>query len=314
MLKQLAIAITVLGLCTGAWAENIVTLKQDAYVKGKKVLLGEIATIEGPDASALAGIQITASAIPGSARRIDASLLRSRIANAGYKDASVALKGTPRVTATTLSMELSSEILSEELRNHLYDTMPWAVEDTQMDILIPRGRCVVSDGDFAIRWSVSPSYKYLGQTNIRGDIVVDGVNEKTVYAKVSIKAYAQVLVTQRSIARGERINAANVQLEKRELSKLQNGVYFDLDELNGAVAKSTLSENQIISPRKVMSPKIVKRNQVVSVETRIGSLIIQSNAQALSDASVGDVIACRNIKSKEEFMGIVRKDGVVMID
>lgn len=314
MFIRFTIVTAVLGLSICGWAEDIVTLKQEAYVSGKKVLLGDIALIEGPNAKELARIEITNSATPGSSRRIDASLLRSRIAHAGYSDASVALKGTHRVTATTLSMELTSEVLAEELRNYIYDNMPWAVEDTEIDIVVPRGRTVISDGDFTINWSVSPSYKYLGSSNFRGKIVVDGIVEKTFYIKANVKAYAEVLVTKNGIARGERLTAKNVRLEKRELSTIRSGVFFDLDELNGAIAKSSIYENQVISPRKVMAPKIVKRNQLVSVETRIGNLTIQSRAQALADAAVGEVLACRNVKSKEEFMGIVRKDGVVVID
>ena len=314
MFKRITIVIALLGLSAGAWAEDIVTLKQQAYVKGKTVLLGEIASVEGPNAPALARIEITSSAIPGGSRRIDGSLIRSRINLAGYEDATVSLKGTPRVTATTLSLELSQEVLAEELRNHIYDHMPWAVEDTEIEIVVPRGRTVISDGDFTINWRVSPSYKYLGQSNFRGEIMVDGKIEKTIYAKATVKAYAEVLVTASGVSRGERLTAKNVRLEKRELSTIRSGVFFDLKELNGAIAKSSIYENQVISPHKVMAPKIVKRNQLVTVETRIGVLVIQSRAQALGDAAVGEDLACRNVKSKEEFMGIVRKDGVVVID
>ena len=121
------------------------------------------------------------------------------------------------------------------------------------------------------------------------------------------------MVTNTGVSRGERLTVQNVSLEKRELSGIKSGVFFDLDELDGAIAKSSIYQGQVISPRKVMAPKIVKRNQLVNVETQTGTLVIRTRAQALGDASAGDVIACRNIKSKEEFVGIVRKDGVVVI-
>lgn len=314
MYKQLTILIILLGVGIGTWAEDTVTLKQDAYVKGKKVLLGEIALIEGPNAKHLASIEITNSAIPGSSRRIDASFLESRISNAGYLNKDVTLKGTPRVTATTLSLELTGDMLGEELRSHILDNMPWSMEDTEIDIDAPRGKTLISDGDYTINWRVSPSYKYLGSGTFRGEIMIDGEHEKTIYAKANVKAYAEVLVTNSGIARGEHLTAKNVHLEKRELSKIDTGVFFDLDELNGAIAKSSIYEGQVVSARKVMAPKIIKRNQLVTVETRIGALMIRTRAQSLGDASVGEVVACRNIKSKEEFMGIVRKDGVVVID
>ncbi len=313
MLKTITLTIATLGLSICASAEDIVTVKQEAYVQGKKVLLGEIAYIQGPNAKDLALIEVTSSAIPGSARRIDGALLQSRIVHAGYKTDDVNLKGAKRVTATTLSLELTPDILAEELRTHIFENMPWPIDDTEIDITPAATKTVISDGDYTINWRVSPTYKYLGQGTFRGEVVVDGKAEKTIYAKATIKAYAEVLVTHSSIARGERLSAANVSLEKRELSGIRSGVFFDLDELEGAIAKSSIYEGQVVSPRKVMAPKIIKRNKLVSVESRSGALVIRTQAQALGDAAVGDVVACRNIKSKEEFVGIVRKDGVIVL-
>jgi flagellar basal body P-ring formation protein FlgA len=313
MVKSLFIAVALLGTSVCAWAEDTVTLKQEAYVKGDKVLLGEIANIEGPNAKQLATIEVTNSAIPGSARRIDAALLRSRIDNAGYSDTDVELKGTPRVTATTMSLELTGDILAEELRGYIHETMPWPIEDTEIDIQSNVSKAVIPDGDYEINWRVTPSYKYLGLGTFRGEIMVNGEPAKTIYAKATIKTYAEVLVTNSGVSRGERLTVQNVSLEKRELSDIKSGVFFDLDELDGAIAKSSIYEGEIISPRKVMAPIIVKRNQMVNVESQNGSLIIRTRAQSLGDASAGDVIACRNVSSKEEFVGIVRKDGVVVI-
>lgn len=113
--------------------------------------------------------------------------------------------------------------------------------------------------------------------------------------------------------RGESLSAKNVFREKRDLSDIKTAVFFDTDELVGTVAKSTIRPGQIISPAKVMARKIVKRNQIVRVQTQLGSLIIMSQAQALDDGAVGDIVRCRNIKSKEEFSGVVAQDGTLTI-
>jgi flagella basal body P-ring formation protein FlgA len=63
-----------------------------------------------------------------------------------------------------------------------------------------------------------------------------------------------------------------------------------------------------------MPRKIVKRNQTVVVETRAGGLLVQARARAMTDGCEGDVVRCLNVDSKEEFIGTVRADGVVILD
>lgn len=322
-MKRLMVSIAMAALvAVPVWSDVLepldapgttVTMKSTAYVSGPVVTVADVAVIEGPDAETLGSLEIVDAAAPGASRRIDASLLKNRIQRAGYDGTHVSVTGLARTTATTMHLEITGEDLREDLTNFVHTSMPWDPDNTVIDIVPPGGTTVVSDGDVYVEWRTNPAYKYLGQGTFRGEISVDGRQEKTVYAKVNVQAYAEVLVSTRSIGRGEALNGANVSLEMRDLSKIRTESFFDVDEIAGSVAKSSIHAGQIISPRKVMQPKIVKRNQIVTVMTQVGALTIQSQAQALKDGAVGDVLACRNLKSKEEFMGILRKDGVVIV-
>ena len=62
------------------WARaDTITLKEAVYVKGPKVLLGDVAVVEGLDADYLRTIEIVPAAAPGSARRLNAALVRTRL-------------------------------------------------------------------------------------------------------------------------------------------------------------------------------------------------------------------------------------------
>ena len=58
--------------------------------------------------------------------------------------------------------------------------------------------------DYEINWRTSPSYKYLGHGTFRGEIEGNGETVKTIYAKATVKTYAEVLVTTMGVSRGER--------------------------------------------------------------------------------------------------------------
>lgn len=294
-------------------SETTISLKPEAYVSGPVVKVADIAVLSGPEAEALGSLDVVDAASPGSSRRIDASLLKSRLHRAGYEDDEYEVTGNARTTATTLHLEVNPEYLEENLRNYVMTSMPWDPNDAIVDVTPPASAALVRDGEVSVEWRVNPTYKYLGQATFRGEVLVDGQMEKTVYAKVNVQAYAEVLVSTRSIGRGDALNSANVSLEMRDLSTMRTEAFFGLDDVEGSVAKSSIQPGQIISPRKVMQPNIVKRNQIVTVMTQIGALTIQSQAQALKDGAAGDVLACRNLKSKDEFVGILRKDGVVIV-
>ena len=64
MTKWIVTALVILGLSGSALAEDTVTLKPTAYVKGETVLLGEIASIDGPNATQLAQIEVAGYVCP----------------------------------------------------------------------------------------------------------------------------------------------------------------------------------------------------------------------------------------------------------
>ena len=87
-----------------------------------------------------------------------------------------------------------------------------------------------------------------------------------------------------------------------------------MEDVVGYLAKSSLIEGQEVTSRKVMLPTLVKRNDIVVVETIVGAMTIQSRAKAQEDGVVGQVIRCANTGSKDEFSGRVRKDGTVVVE
>ena len=88
---------------------------------------------------------------------------------------------------------------------------------------------------------------------------------------------------------------------------------MNLDDIKGLVTRTTIFPGQIITKRKVMPRKIIKRNQIVIVTMNIDSLHLQTQGKAMSDGYAGDLITCRNLTSKDEFVGIVCPNGTVMV-
>ena len=311
------ILAVVLAATTGAafWAHaDTITLKEAVYVKGPKVLLGDVAVVEGVDADYLRTIEIVRAAAPGAARRVNAALVRTRLIEGGFDESEVEVRGPRNVVATTLHLKITRGMIAEGLREFIRQEMPWEPDATIVNVLPPPSDYIVSDGEVDFRWVPNPQYRYLGMGSFRGEILVDGQVEKTFYTKASISTYEQVAVATSSIRRGDPLSSANVRLENRELSALKGASFFSLDDVIGYVAKTTIMQGQVITPRKVAPPVLIRRNQLIPVVTTVGALTIRGQARALTQAAAGDVVKAMNLRSKEEFVGILRGDGVLVVN
>ncbi len=298
-----------------AWAMGeTVTLKEEVYVRGPKVLLGEVAIVEGDDAEFLKTIEIAPAALPGATRRLNAALVRSQLTKYGVDESELKFQGSRQVRATTMHLAITKGMIAEGLREYIRREMPWDPDATVVEVMSPASDFLVSDGDVDFRWIPNPQYRYLGTGAFRGEILVDGQVEKSFYAKVKIATYEEVAVAATAIRRGDLLSTANVRLENRELSALKGAAFFSLTDLKGSVAKSTIFQGQVITPRKVAAQILVKRNQIIAVETTIGALTIRARGRSLSQAAAGDLVRVVNLRSKEEFVGVLRADGVLVVD
>ncbi|MCP4644414.1 MAG: flagellar basal body P-ring formation protein FlgA [bacterium] len=336
MVRFLAVAASCLAICTGgsahadATAEMLavappaleiapipafdeVQLKSEAYVRGPKVYLGEVADIRGANAKALASVEVMGAPAPGDSKRLESALLEARLRHAGVESGSLRLNGPRSVVVKTLHIEVSPEMLSEDLRQFIESQIPWDPRQSLIDITpIPRGYDV-PEGDVMVSWWPNPTYRWIGAGAFRGEIRVDGEVKRTIHCKANIEAYVDVLVAVRDIPRGTPIALRDVELQKRAVSALRGRFITEPKEAVGLLARSTIFPGEVVTPRDIVLPRLIKRYQMVKVETRVGTLLVRGSARALKDGCAGDTIPCKNEKSDEQFYGTVRKDGTVIV-
>ena len=303
-------ALTAAFIAVAASADTIM-LKTEAYVKGPMVTLRDIAEITGDNAEQLGALEVSSAAAPGAAKRIDSQLLKMRLNGAGASN--IEMQGSNSVLATTLSLDISREVLTDDLRTFIQTQLPWTDAETTVDILDEPEPVAVPEGEVTVRWMPGPQYRWVGQGSFRGDIEVDGKVKRTVFAKANIEAYAEVLVCAQDIPRGKQIGVSDLRFEKRALSQQKGDSVQDIDEIAGMIARDSMLMGEAISRRSLIPKQLIKRNQLVNVEAKAGSLVVRSRAKALDNGGAGDVIRLMNPDSKAELQGRVRNDGSVEV-
>lgn len=310
----LSYLVLTLAICAQLGAQgDTVTLLDEVYVKGPKLLLSDIADIRGENVARLADIEVAPAAQPGALRRVNAAFVRSRMRAAGIDEEIVDVVGARQVTAKTMYLDVTRDMIADDLRRFIEREMPWDHDDTIIEIARPPQDYVVPDGVVEFRWRPNPQYGYLGTGSIRGELLVDGQVEKTFYTRATVQTYGEVVVAATDLRRGDVLSHRTLRLEKHDLTKLGRGAFFNIADLEGQLAKSSILEGQVVTNRRVMPPTLVERNQVVVVETRVGALTIQTRAKVQEDGIEGEMVRCINMNSKEEFMGRVGADGTVHV-
>lgn len=314
LMKNVLFAVAILtAVSVPAFAESQLVLRQEAYVEGPQILLGDIAEIDSDRYEELADIEISVAPLPGQSKQLQAGLVQSRIEHAGIPAEEFNLAGPRLVKTTTLHLEVSPETLEQDLREFIDVHMPWPAANATVDLVVPTFQVVVPMGDITIDWRPTPTYEYVGSGSFRGEIRVDGDLKKTVLCRANIEAYGEVVVAAAEIPRGQPVTSSNVTTQVAAISTLKTGAVTSVQSILGQVARSTIFPGQVITERQVLPPLLIKRGQVVLVEARMGSLVVRTRAKARSDGRLGEIINCENTESKTEFQGVVREDGVVEV-
>lgn len=123
----------------------------------------------------------------------------------------------------------------------------------------------------------------------------------------------EVPVLSRRIAAGELITAEAITHAPMPANRLRDTSILDEASLVGMSARRGLREGVPIAVHEIENPRIIKRGENVSLHYRSANLEIQTVAEALEDAALGDIISLRNQTSGHVVRATVKAAGVAEI-
>jgi len=124
-------------------------------------------------------------------------------------------------------------------------------------------------------------------------------NEPTwkVHIPVKVKAYTQVLIATRPIAKNSIIDRADLQFIRQDVSRYSAGVFTKTEHLVGMVAKRSIRHDAVITPRMVKPKRLVNRGDIISIIAEANGLTIRTTGKALMDGHQGQIIQVKNNRS-----------------
>jgi flagellar basal body P-ring formation protein FlgA len=140
-----------------------------------------------------------------------------------------------------------------------------------------------------------------------------GVTSWTVYVPVSIETQAHVLVLRRAAARGDRLTAADVEVQTRVIQGTGDSYLTDVAELAGHTLKRPLGAGAALTADVLTADLVVKRGQQVTLLASVGGLEVRAAGVAMNDAPAGGRAKVQNISSRRIVEGVVETADVIRI-
>ncbi|MCG8435566.1 MAG: flagellar basal body P-ring formation protein FlgA [Gammaproteobacteria bacterium] len=149
--------------------------------------------------------------------------------------------------------------------------------------------------------------------NLTVGIRCEGRTNWTVYIPVRIAAYVSVLVTDRAIARGQRISSAEVTKMERRVSGIAGGYLTNSAELAGKVATRTINPGTVLTKSLLKEEILIQRGQTVMLLSHNDMLEVRARGKALDNGVLAARIRVQNLTSQRVVEGIVKSPDTVEV-
>jgi flagellar basal body P-ring formation protein FlgA len=123
---------------------------------------------------------------------------------------------------------------------------------------------------------------------------------RNIPVRIDVEALTDMVVVLRQIEYGASITAADLAVQKREITLNSHLAARKLDEVIGKKSRTTLRVNQPVRTDQVEKVPLVKSGQMVTIVAENSVLKISVAGKAHSSGAEGDIIRVQNLTSLKE--------------
>lgn len=291
-----------------------ITALPDATVAGDTIRLGDVAAVEGPDATALAAVRLGPAPGAGESRMLDGQNVLDAVRRAGVDLASVTYTIPASIRVRRASQDVSEEVVRHGIQIFLGDALGAGAADAVLRSVDLPGAIRVPAGACSARVVAQPGRAVLGRMRFQVEILVDDRPVRTAWVTADVAVYGSVLVATRPVARGETIAAADVTVERRDLAEAGKGVLGAPEEAIGRVARAALVAWAPLRREQIETAADVHRGDLVLLVAERRGLRITVAGEVRENAGRGEQVHVFNRTSRKDLIGRVVDANTVVVD
>lgn len=154
----------------------------------------------------------------------------------------------------------------------------------------------------------------VGLFTVLATLTENGKTVATGQVRMRIRRYAEVLVANDRIRRGDTIDSSMVVVERMEITNLIEQPLMSRQDLTGSRARRNLKKGTIITTGSIETIPEVESGRETLIVYNDGLCRVTAAGIALQAGAVGDYIKVRNKATKKIITARVIDDGAVAVD
>ena len=297
---------------TPVWAE----LRERALVRGTRLRLGDIAAVDGLDASAVqraAAIPLGAAPAPGQAAYLARETIAEIISRAS-PGSRIELRGADAVHIVPETITLDADSVTALARHALHAALGASAAQARLTATEAPASLVSPAGRWSTRFEVerpAGGMPSAGLMKFTVRAIVDGVASTGTLVSFDVRRRMRVLVADADLAEGRPVDTSHVRFEERELGRRGVEPMVDTSRLEGLLPAVRIPRGRILTESDFRQPPVIWRNADVTIVYRSGRLMVRGKGLALADGAIGEVIPVRTGKARRTVHAIVRDSRTV---
>ncbi len=152
----------------------------------------------------------------------------------------------------------------------------------------------------------------LGRNSI--GVSCKGKQSWNIFHTASIRAYEDIVVLKQAVQRGDIITAQHLMLQNREISKLRNNFFTEINQVLNKQARKNFSSGKVLTAKNLTEANLIKRGQKITIAATSPSFEIQMSGLAMQNGIKGQRIAVKNENSQRIIQATVIKPGLVNVN
>lgn len=149
--------------------------------------------------------------------------------------------------------------------------------------------------------------------NIHVQIKCDSPQTWSLYLPAQVSIYKEVPIAAQDLMRGAVVTLEDISYQEVNISSFRQQIITDINSLIGQEVKRNLGKGTTFTTSALDAPTVIRRNDLIDIETQVGSIKVTAPGIALSDGRLGQVIRAKNSQSDRILNGTVIASGRVRV-
>lgn len=165
---------------------------------------------------------------------------------------------------------------------------------SQLNVFIPSGKSIINTSLVGVRCTGDKPWQ--------------------IYLPINIQLLTLVVVSNRPLSRKMIIGRHDLTLMEKDVNELKYGYFTAPEEIIGQSVKYSIANGQVVTPKMITRPIVVKRGQSVNIIAQSSNVRVLSQGIAMSSGAIGDEISVKNTTSKKIIRGTVNELGEIEVN